>query len=136
VLENGTPGSVRGALGNWRPYRDGGPNYPGEYEVQSEVITIRDDLMIRRLVLEPGETMPWHTDSCHRFSVVVRGQQLTIEFRDTGEEIAVPVYPGMVGWDEPTARVHRAVNTGSTTYEEVVTFFLSFPGTVPQPEYP
>ena len=23
VLENGTPGSVRGALGNWRPYRDG-----------------------------------------------------------------------------------------------------------------
>ena len=22
VLENGTPGSVRGALGNWRPYRD------------------------------------------------------------------------------------------------------------------
>jgi len=92
--------------------------------------------MIRRLVLEPGETMPWHTDSCHRFSVVVRGQQLTIEFRDTGEEIAVPVYPGMVGCDEPTARVHRAVNTGSTTYEEVVTFFLSFPGTVPQPEYP
>jgi quercetin dioxygenase-like cupin family protein len=92
--------------------------------------------MIRRLVLEPGETMPWHTDSCHRFSVVVRGQQLTIEFRDTGEEIGVPVYPGMVGWDEPNAHVHRAVNTGSTTYEEVVTFFLSFPGTVPQPEYP
>jgi len=25
VLENGTPGSVRGASGNWRPYRDGGP---------------------------------------------------------------------------------------------------------------
>ena len=23
VLENGTPGSVRGASGNWRPYRDG-----------------------------------------------------------------------------------------------------------------
>ena len=22
VLENGTPGSVRGASGNWRPYRD------------------------------------------------------------------------------------------------------------------
>jgi hypothetical protein len=24
VLENGTPGSVRGASGNWRPYRDAG----------------------------------------------------------------------------------------------------------------
>ena len=104
--------------------------------MQAEVITRRDDLMIRRLVLEPGEAMPWHTDACHRFSVIVRGQQLTLEFRDTGERIGVAVHPGMVGWDEPEARVHRAVNTGSTTCEEVVTFFLSAPGIAPQPEYP
>ena len=38
--------------------------------MQTEIITIRDDLVIRRLVLEPGEAMPWHTDSCHRFTVV------------------------------------------------------------------
>ena len=104
--------------------------------MQAEVITRRDDLMIRRLVLEPGEAMPWYTDACHRFSVIVRGQQLTLEFRDTGERIGVAVHPGMVGWDEPEARVHRAVNTGSTTCEEVVTFFLSAPGIAPQPEYP
>jgi hypothetical protein len=104
--------------------------------MQSEVITRRDGLMIRRLVLGPGAAMPWHTDACHRFSVIVRGQQLTIEFRDTGERIGVAVHPGMVGWDKPEARVHRAVNTGSTTYEEVVTFFLSVPGIAPQPEYP
>ena len=104
--------------------------------MQAEVITRRDDLMIRRLVLGPGEAMPWHTDACHRFSVIVRGQHLTIEFRDTGERIGVAVHPGMVGWDEPDARVHRAVNTGSTTYEEVVTFFLSVPGLDPQPAYP
>jgi len=41
--------------------------------MKSEVITKRDDLMIRRLVLGPGEAMPWHTDACHRFSVIVRG---------------------------------------------------------------
>jgi hypothetical protein len=38
--------------------------------MRAEVITERDDLVIRRLVLEPGEDMPWHTDACHRFSVV------------------------------------------------------------------
>ena len=60
--------------------------------MHTEVITRRDDLMIRRLVLEPGEAMPWHTDACHRFSVIVRGQQLSIEFRETGERLTVPVH--------------------------------------------
>src|SRR5262245_50579737 len=101
----------------------------------SEVITRRDDLLIRRLILEPGEAMPWHTDACRRFSVVVRGQRLTIEFRESGERLGVDVHPGMVDWDEPETRVHRAVNTGSTTYEEVVTFLLSAPGLEPQPTY-
>ena len=105
-------------------------------KMQSEVITRRDDLMIRRLVLELGEAMPWHTDACHRFSVIVRGQQLTLEFRETGEQIEVAVCPGMVDWDQPDARVHRAVNTGATTYEEVVTFLLSAPGLEPQLVYP
>jgi len=66
--------------------------------MQAEVITRRDDLRMRRLVLGPGEAMPWHTDACHRFSVIVCGQQLTIEFRETGEQIGVVVHPGMVGW--------------------------------------
>jgi len=104
--------------------------------MRTEVITRRKDLMIRRLVLEPGEAMPWHTDACHRFSVIVRGQQLSIEFRETGERLTVPVHPGMVAWDAPDTRVHRAVNTGSTPYEEVVTFFLGSPCLNPQPESP
>ncbi len=104
--------------------------------MQMEVITKRDDLVIRRLVLEPGEAMPWHTDSCLRFSVVVRGEQLRIEFRDTGAPVTVAVHPGMADWDEPDARVHRGVNAGTTPYEEVVTFFLDAPGIDPQPEHP
>ena len=101
-----------------------------------EVITNRSDLVIRRVVLEPGEAMPWHTDSCHRFSVVVRGEQLRIEFRDTGEQVSVAVHPGMADWDEPDGRVHRGVNSGATPYEEVVTFFLPSPNLDPQPEHP
>ncbi len=103
--------------------------------MRMETITRRDDLVIRRLVLDPGEAMPWHTDSCHRFSVVVRGDQLRIEFRDTGEEVTVAVHPGLADWDEPDARVHRGVNAGPTPYEEIVTFFLDSAGTDPQPEH-
>lgn len=99
-----------------------------------EVITQREDLLIRRLVLEPGEAMPWHTDLVHRFSVVVRGEGLVIEFRESGEKVEVPVHAGLADWDEPESRVHRAVNVGASPYEEVVTFFLPEPGLDPQPE--
>lgn len=54
--------------------------------MKTETITARSDLLIRRLVLEPGEAMPWHTDSCERFTVVVRGEALCIEFR-AGERV-------------------------------------------------
>ncbi|HEX7037393.1 MAG TPA: hypothetical protein VF210_16600 [Pseudomonadales bacterium] len=93
--------------------------------MRKEIITDREDLLIWRLVLDPGETTSWHTDPCHRFSVVVRGERLTIEFRDGDEPVEVPVEPGLAGWDHPDPRVHRARNTGSTVYEEVVTFFRS-----------
>jgi hypothetical protein len=92
------------------------------------------DLLIRRLILEPGEAMPWHTDNCHRFSVVVRGDELSIQMRDTGERITFAVHPGLAEWDQPQARVHRGVNTGTVSYEEVVIFFLSRSGMNPQPE--
>ena len=98
-----------------------------------ETITREERLVIRRLVLEPGEAMPWHTDACRRFTVVVRGDALRIEFRDDGREILVAVHAGMAGWDEPEARTHRAVNVGATPYEEVVTFHLDAPGADPQP---
>ena len=101
--------------------------------MQVEIISQRPDLLIRRLVLEPGEAMPWHTDPCRRFSVVVRGDQLRIEYRDGGEALRVPVHPGLAEWDCPEARVHRGVNAGRQAYEEVVVFFLERPGMDPQP---
>ncbi len=100
-----------------------------------EVISRQRGLLIRRLVLEPGEAMRWHTDLCHRFSVVVRGERLTLEYRD-GERVDLDVSPGMADWDAPEARVHRAVNTGSETFEEVVTFHLNAEDEEPQPNAP
>ena len=103
--------------------------------MRTELISRRDDFVIRRAILEPGEATPWHVDPCHRFSVVVRGDALMLEFRDSGETLDVDVWPGQAGWDAPESRVHRAVNTGSQPFEEVVTFHLPTPGTDPQPEF-
>ena len=99
-----------------------------------EQITRRPELLIRRLVLQPGEATHWHSDACRRFTVVVRGERLRIEFRDGDAPLDVPVHAGRVDWDEPDARVHRGVNVGATVYEEVVTFFLASPDACPQPE--
>ena len=98
-----------------------------------DLITERDELVIRRMVLEPGEAMFWHTDACRRFSVVVRGDELTIEYQHSGDRQSVSVVPGLADWDSPQPLAHRAVNTGAHTFEEVVTFYRDFPDQEPQP---
>ena len=63
--------------------------------MRSETITQRDDLIIRRHILEPSEALPWHRDLCHRFTVVVTGERLQIEYRDTGEIEIIHVQAGL-----------------------------------------
>ena len=96
---------------------------PNNKNMRLKTITEREDLVIRRMILEPGERMCWHTDACHRFSVVVRGSKLGIQYRDSNETIEFDVYPGTADWDAPDDRVHRAINTGTDAYEEIVTFY-------------
>lgn len=100
----------------------------------SETISERTNLIIRRHILEPGETLPWHSDLCHRFSVVVRGEAIAIEYRDPKKIETIPVHPGLADWDMPQPKVHRAVNTGKVPYEEIIIFFIDKPGLEPQPE--
>ncbi|MFI4974162.1 MAG: hypothetical protein ACHP84_06465 [Caulobacterales bacterium] len=101
--------------------------------MQTEVITHRDDLLIRRAVLAPGEATAWHIDLTHRFTVVVRGDRLAIEFRDGGERQEIAIHPGLADWDAPDLRPHRAINMGAETFEEVVMFFLQAGERDPQP---
>ena len=106
--------------------------------MKTETITERDDLLIRRMVLQPGESMYWHTDLSHRFTVVVRGTSIGIEYADGKAKaeapVVVAVHPGMADWDVPEPRVHRATNLGSGIYEEVVTFFRDSGTVEPQPD--
>ena len=78
--------------------------------------------------------MPWHRDPFHRVSVVLAGDALAIEYRDGGASHRVTIQAGQVDWDEPTDRVHRGVNVGSQSYEEIAIFFLDRPDAVPQPQ--
>jgi quercetin dioxygenase-like cupin family protein len=93
----------------------------------------QDNVAVRRLVLAPGEAMPWHRDPYHRVAVIVQGDLLAIEFRGVGERQQVAVTPGQVDWEYPGGRVHRAVNIGQKTYEQVTVFLLDKPDAVPQP---
>ena len=102
--------------------------------MRTEIISRQHELLVRRLVLEPGEATPWHTDPFRRFSVVVRGERLRIEFRDGEEPIIVAAHPGLAGWDAPDHRIHRAINDGGAAYEEVVLFFVSSEKADPQPD--
>ena len=100
----------------------------------SETISQRTDLIIRRHILEPGEALPWHSDLCHRFSVVIRGEAIAIECRDSKEIETITVHAGLADWDAPGPKIHRAINTGKVPFEEIVVFFIDKPGMEPQPE--
>jgi hypothetical protein len=102
--------------------------------MKSETITQRADLIIRRHILEPGEALPWHTDLCRRFTVVVSGDKISIKYRDSGEIETFSVHAGMADWDEPQPKVHRGINTGTVPFEEVIIFFIDRPDMEPQPE--
>jgi hypothetical protein len=102
--------------------------------MQTEVITRRDDLLIRRAILAPGEATPWHIDVTHRFTVVVRGDRLAIEFHEGDDRQEFAVHPGLADWDAPELRLHRAVNVGAETFEEVVMFLLEPGCGDPQPQ--
>jgi hypothetical protein len=101
--------------------------------MRQEILYRRKTVLVRRLRLERGEASPWHRDVCHRVSVVLSGSQLAIEPRSGGPPHKVLVRVGQVDWDEPGSEVHRAVNVGRQRYEEVVIFFLAYPGQNPQP---
>jgi len=101
--------------------------------VTEEILHQRGTILVRRQRLRPGEALPWHRDPYHRVSVVLSGDALAIEMRDSGEVEQITVNPGQVDWDEPTERVHRGVNVGETLYEEVTVVFLDRPHAVPQP---
>jgi hypothetical protein len=100
----------------------------------SETISQRTGLVIRRHILEPGESLPWHSDLCHRFTVVVRGEAIDIHYRDSNEMKTIHVHPGLAEWDAPQPKIHRAINTGNVPYEEVILFFIGKPDLEPQPE--
>jgi hypothetical protein len=54
-------------------------------------------------------------------------------YRDGKESHRVEISRGQVDWEEPSDRVHRAVNVGKQPYEQVTVFLLDRPDAVAQP---
>jgi hypothetical protein len=52
--------------------------------MSEEILYEKGDILVRRAILEPGESSAWHTDACDRVTVILRGDPLAIEFRDNG----------------------------------------------------
>jgi len=101
--------------------------------VIEETLIQHGTTVVRRLVLEPGEATPWHIDPHHRITVIVRGRTLAIEYRDGEEAKQIEVSAGLAEWDEPSDRVHRAVNLSAEAYEQVMIVFLDRPGAIARP---
>lgn len=98
-----------------------------------KVLCHRGTTLVRRLRLAPGEGTRWHRDPYHRVTVVLSGDALAIEYHD-GKPHRVEITAGQADWDEPSDRVHRAVNVGREPYEEIAVFFLDRPDADPQPD--
>ena len=98
-----------------------------------EILYHHGNIMVRRLRLNPREMMPWHRDPFQRIAIVLRGNALLIEYGDGGECQHIQITPGTVEWEEPSARVHRAVNVGELPYEQITVFLLDRPDAEPQP---
>jgi len=64
--------------------------------MKDEIVFHHGTTMVRRLRLAPGEAMPWHRDPFHRVAVVLRGDLLSIEYRDGAESQRVEITPGQV----------------------------------------
>jgi len=59
--------------------------------------------------------------------VIVEGDVLGLEYRDVDGLEEYDVSPGRVDSEEPTDRVHRAINIGRRMYEQITVFFLDRP---------
>jgi hypothetical protein len=90
--------------------------------------------MVRRQRLSPGEAMPWHRDPFHRVAVVLGGDLLSIEYRDGGESHQAEVTSGQVDWEEPSARVHRALTSAKRLTSKLLSSCSTPPDAVPQPQ--
>lgn len=70
-----------------------------------EVLLQRGTTLVRRLRLAPGEAMPWHRDPFHRITVVLSGDEILIEYRDSDEVHQIPYQyqkGKRIGMNQPT----------------------------------
>src|SRR5271155_1035325 len=87
----------------------------------------------RHLRLAPGEANAVASRAVPSSRGGAERRCSVIEYRDGGESQRIQITAGQVEWEEPSARVHRAVNVGKRPYEQVTVFLLDRPDAEAQP---
>ena len=87
-------------------------------EIASVVLVENERVKIWNLIVEPGESSPWHLHARDYITVAVEGAGLTVEYEDGATEESV----SEVGtWRfRDRHRVHRVTNHTDTRYKNVL----------------
>jgi hypothetical protein len=57
---------------------------------------------------------------------------LSIDYPEGGASHLAQIAPGQIDWQEPTERVHHAVNVGKQPWEQITALLLDRPDAAPQ----
>jgi len=77
-----------------------------------------ESVRVWNLILEPGESSPWHQHTMDYVVVAMEADSLRVEFEDGTVEERVPKQGDVVFY--PRHQVHRAINTGKVRYSNTI----------------
>ena len=89
-------------------------------EIASRVLFENDRVKIWNLIVEPGQTSPWHIHTRNYVTVAVEGPDYTSVERGDGTTRVFPSTPGFWYFHTDINRVHRVVNDTDTPYVNVL----------------
>ena len=90
-------------------------------DIASVLLCENERVRIWNLIVEPGESSPWHVHDHDYLTVVLEGGALTVESADgTSDELSVEVGD----WKYASGhQVHRVVNKTNLRYKNVLVEF-------------
>ena len=77
-----------------------------------------DRVKIWSLIVEPGQTSPWHLHTRDYVTVVIEGEKITVESED-GTALLPPSEVGRWRYHDEHG-VHRVINDGDTRYRNIL----------------
>jgi quercetin dioxygenase-like cupin family protein len=84
-------------------------------DVGTSVVFENEQVRVWEVVLEPGQTQPWHLHHHPYLIVAIEGAENRMEFLDGGDPREMHETPGRIVFRE-AGRPHMLINQGTTRY--------------------